>query len=424
MEMMRLRVAVERMWVMILLGLVVIVPPVAGESMSGLTFVSAEGTSGSIARVPLSLYGITEPVGELTLTFAYNPAFLSAIDVIKGGTGVNTTLAVAMDRGIIDLTIADPEGISEGTVAFVRFTVLATSGSSPLRITHLAAKSAATRAPFFLPRHEGTFTIIPGVSFSTTAAGQRIAVDPTLAGTAVTVRGNTISFERDNLWFTCVTGGLAEGAGRKTGIVQQVSVISPPFVENLSYGQVTEQFTFTTPTYSSEGQLRADLEEVVTPPLRESIIRAGERSRLNISRVLFTTRITMEGFPATGPVNGTFTLPASLLPPSSNEGLRIGHLKDDGTMEFTQPLVDQGAGHDTLILSTPLKQGYPTLGVVIASEVARPPVTAIPRTTSGTIFSEGGEVAGGSIWAGMFLIFFLVVVVVIGVFYVHRRRGG
>jgi uncharacterized membrane protein len=50
--------------------------------------------------------------------------------------------------------------------------------------------------------------------------------------------------------------------------------------------------------------------------------------------------------------------------------------------------------------------------------------TTAARGTSGSILSIGTEAASGNIWGGMIMIFFLVAVVVIAVFYIHRRRSG
>lgn len=408
----------------ILLFCLLVIPSTAAPPFSGLEWVSSEGTSGSVARVPLVLSGMTEPISELELTLTYNPSFLLAIDVVKGDIGENATLKAGIDRGEIHLTIKNPDGISEGTIASVRFNVLASTGSSPLQITHLTAKSLFTRSPLFIGRKDGIFTIIPGVSFSTSAAGQRIAVERALAGERVTVNGNAITFLREGSRVTCLTEGLAESGGRLTGIVKEVTIAPLPSSLNLSSGQVTARLILTTTIYESEGRLMTMMSDTVFPVVRERITAAGEKSRITVSTVLFTMRVTVDGFTKTESLTGSFTLPASVIPSRTNETLFVSFLKDDGKVEVIRPTFAQIPDTNQLSLTIPIKQGYPTIAILLAQEVVRPPPTIIPHTTSENIFSEGGQSATGSIWGGMFLIFFLVAVVVIGVFYVHRKRGG
>lgn len=411
--------------IVVLLFHLLVVPSIAAPPFSGLEWVSSQGTSGSIARVPLILAGVSEPIGVMNLTLAYNPSLLSVEEVVKGELLSNATFKVATDPGIIQLAISDPAGFSrDGVVAMVRFNVLASSGYSPLRITHLSAKAAATRSTLYLQRREGTLTIIPGLSFSTSSAGQRIAVDTSISGTAVTINGPRVIFVRDGITFTVTTEGLGEISRRFTGLVKDVSGTPQPINGTFAGGEILEAIAVTTPSYISEGSVSATLEGTVPPAIENQLRLAGPRARLNIGAVLFTTTIRMEGFPTTSPGAASFTLPDSVIPLPSNESLYVGYLKNDGTVEFTHPEIQRHLDRKTLTFSIALKQGSPSLGVVLAREIERPPVTTVPRTTGGTIFSEGGEAASGSIWIGMIMIFTLVAVVVVGVFYVHRKRGG
>ncbi|MDD1672467.1 MAG: hypothetical protein LUO82_05665 [Methanomicrobiales archaeon] len=408
------------------LGILMLAPmAVSAQPFSGIEFTSAQGIAGSTARVPLILAGVTEPIGVMNLTLTYDPSLLSVEEVVKGELLSNATFKVATDPGIIELAISDPGGFSrDGVVAVVRFNILASSGYSPLRIIHLSAKAAATRSTLYLQRKEGTLTIIPGLSFSTSSAGQRIAVDTSSSGTAVTINGPRIVFVRDNITFTVTTEGLGGTAPRFTGLVKEVSGTPLPINGTFSGGEIREAISVTTPSYMSEGSVNITLEGTVSPGIENQFRSAGERARLNISTVLFIATTTLEGFSTTTTATASFTLPTSALPSSSNQSLYVGYLKNDGTVEFSHPDLQQHPNQETFTFSVPLKQGSPSLGVVLAQEIERPPVTTVPRTTDGTIFSEGGEAAAGSLWTGMFLIFFLVAVVVVSVFYVHRKRGG
>ncbi|MDD1678670.1 MAG: cohesin domain-containing protein [Methanomicrobiales archaeon] len=126
---------------------------------------------------------------RLDLTLSYDPGLCTAVNVLPGDFAGNTTLNPALDRGEVRLTVVSADGIGgNGIVAWVRFRVLASSGSSALRLL-----SARTNHP--PPKGGWRIGVILGVSFSKTAEGrQRISVDT--RNTSASIEDNSVSFSQ------------------------------------------------------------------------------------------------------------------------------------------------------------------------------------------------------------------------------------
>jgi hypothetical protein len=372
-----------------------------------------EGTSGSNTLVPL-LLADADPMNHLDLTLSYDPKVCTALDVLPGDFTVNTTLTSALDRGEVRVALESTDGIGgEGVLAWIRFKVLASRGSSALRI--LSARSSTP-----LVKIDGRLTIIPGISFSRTVEGrQRVSVET--RGSAATIEDTTISFFQGGMQILIRTEGIGRTAIFATGLVQNVTMICPSATATLSSGAIEGSYALTFPEYPSEGSLHLLLSSIPSSDFQDALVRSASGSNLNITVTHIVATPSLHGIAPTTPVIFSFTFPSTLLP-GSNETFRLASREGNGPVTLIRPDF-ANSGDGKVYLQATISHLPSEIALLAVKEGPRSATTAA-RGTSGSILSIGTEAASGNIWGGMIMIFFLVAVVVIAVFYIHRRRSG
>jgi hypothetical protein len=383
------------------------------SAAGSVTAGSVNGTSGSTSLVPLTLAG-ADPMFRLDLTLSYDPTVCTAVDVLPGDFTSNTTLTRALDRGEVRLALESSDGIGgDGVLAWIRFRILASKGSTKIRI--LSARSTTP-----LEKIDGALSIIPGITFSRTTGGrQRVSVD--LQGSRASITGNEITFSQGGMQIFLRTEGIGSTATFASGLVHNVTMTSPPATVLLPAGTAKGAFALTFPEYPSEGTLLLVLFPTPSPGFQEVLDRTAAASNLNITAVLLTANSSVHGVSASPPVNFTFILPSGLAP-ASTETYRLATRKGDNPVSLLVPSYFD-AGDGTLQITATFSRVPAELALLTVKEGV-PPASPIAPYTAGSILSPGAESAGGNIWVGMLLMFFLVAMVVVAVLYVHRKRGG
>jgi hypothetical protein len=370
------------------------------------------GTSGSTSLVPLILTE-ADPMNRLDLTLAFDPKICTAEGVVLGDFTKNVTLTPALDRSEVRIALASPDGFGgSGVLAWVRLRVLASSGSSKIQV--LSARSSVP-----LQKIDGRLAIIPGIAFSRMADGrQRVTV--ARQASAALVSGDTISFSDGGMQILIHTDGIGATDTIASGLVHNVTMTSPPATVTLDSGTVEGSFTLTLPEYPSEGSLSLALSPTPSLAFNEAVGRTVTASRLNLTAVTFSATPSVHGIGTTGPVRFSFRLPPPLTP-GVNETFRLAQQEGEGAVTLTTPTLVSDDG--TLRIAAVLSRVPDELALLTVKEVPRQgPVTV--TYTKGSILSGGAESAGGGIWGAMIMMFFLIAIVVIGIFYVYRKRGG
>ncbi|MDD5095012.1 MAG: cohesin domain-containing protein [Dehalococcoidia bacterium] len=127
----------------------------------GLTFESRSKPTGSEVQIPLMLKGITGSTGNIDLTLAYDPSVLTAKEVLKGSLTANSIFDYVISSGTIRVSLADSQGFSgDGSVAYVRFTVIGAEGSSSKLEIAQATANASDYNSMALATHDGLFQVI------------------------------------------------------------------------------------------------------------------------------------------------------------------------------------------------------------------------------------------------------------------------
>jgi len=132
-----------------------------GTEVPGVTFESRSKPKGSEVLIPLTLNGIGETIGNIDLALTYDAGVLEATEVLLGGLTNGSVFDYAIAPGSIRVALADGEGFSgDGSVAYVRFNVIGTEGSSsPLAIASAEANKSDYNA-LTLATHDGVFQVI------------------------------------------------------------------------------------------------------------------------------------------------------------------------------------------------------------------------------------------------------------------------
>jgi hypothetical protein len=139
-------------------------PTITPTEFPSLIFESRSKSSGSTIQIPLTLKGVKEDIGNMDMTLSYDPSVLEATRVIKGGLTTNSVFDYnVIGKGTIkiSLSMAGREGFSgDRSIAYVRFTVIGSEGSSSLlRIVSVAANRADDMAPVSITTQDGVFTV-------------------------------------------------------------------------------------------------------------------------------------------------------------------------------------------------------------------------------------------------------------------------
>jgi general secretion pathway protein D len=129
-------------------------PPSQGKVF--ITAPTAPLTAGAPYTVPISVEGIREPLGVLSLTLTYDPTVLRAVNVLQGTHmqqgGVTTTFAPKIDAttGRVDIAIARPfdrpGATGNSVVAAVAFEAVR-SGTSPVTIQGVLTTTTGQSIP-------------------------------------------------------------------------------------------------------------------------------------------------------------------------------------------------------------------------------------------------------------------------------------
>jgi hypothetical protein len=404
--------SMTRIRVSVLFCLIILALPVLATAGS-VTVGSANATSGSTSLVPIILED-ADPMFHLDLTLSYDPKVCTAVDVLPGDFSTNTTLTPALDRGEVRIDLESPDGIGgNGVLAWVRFRILASEGSSNIRV--LSARSTIP-----LERSDGALMIIPGIAFSRTAEGrQRVTLD--MQESAAQILGDTISFSDGDTQILIRTEGIGATSRIASGLVHNVTMTSPMTMATLPSGTATGRFALTFPEYPSEGSLLLVLSPAPSPVFRNGIQQTTNASKLNLTAISFVAKPTLHGVSSSGPVTFSFTLPPGLAP-RSNETYRLAIREGTSPVSLFSPSFMVSDDGD-LRVEGGVSRFPSELALLTVKESPR---AAVVTTTyrSGPILSPGTESVGGNIWIGMITMFFLVAIVVGAVFYVHRRRGG
>jgi hypothetical protein len=137
-------------------------PSVAPTGVVNVIFESRSKPRGSTVQIPLTLTGATDNIGNMDITLSYDSSVLDATEVIKGGLTTTSLFDYNILDGTVKISLADEQGFSgDGSIAYVRFTVIGSEGSSsPLRIVSVAANRADDMAPVSITTQDGLFTVL------------------------------------------------------------------------------------------------------------------------------------------------------------------------------------------------------------------------------------------------------------------------
>ncbi len=393
----------------LLIILVSVIPALvgAGSVMTG----SVNGTSGSTLLVPVILAN-ADPMFRIDLTLSYDPTLCTAMDVLPGDFS-NTTLTPALDRGQVRVALESTDGFGrEGVLAWVRFRILASGGSSKIRV--LSARSSTT-----LTKVDGTLAVIPGVSFSRTGDNrQRVTVHTDLS--TVQISGDTLTFSDGGMQILISTDGIGASSSIATGLVRSATLTSPTADVVLPQGTVTGTFSSKFSEYPSEARLILSLTKNPSLTFNESLAQEAVTSGFRVTGVVFSANSSLHGAVPGDPVMYSFRLPSGLTP-TGNDSFRLALRQGKGVRLLSPIITDSGEG--ILYVNTTVSLVSTELALILVKEIPRP-VSVSTTYSSGSILSSGAESGGGNIWGAMILTFFLIAFVVIAVFYVHRKRGS
>ncbi len=395
--------------VLLLLFLVSAIPVLVGAG--SVTAGSVNATSGSTSLVPVILTD-AELMFRIDLTLSYDPTLFTAVDVLPGDF-TNTTLTPALDRGQVRVALESTDGFGgEGVLAWVRFRILATSGSSKIRVLSARASTPLTKV-------DGSLSVIPGISFSRTSDDrQRVTVHTD--SSTVQISGDTLTFSDGEMQIRIDTDGIGASSNIATGLVRSATLTSPPADLLLSAGTVIGTLSSNFSEYPSEARLTLSLTKTPSFAFNESLEQAAESSRLRLTDVLFSANSSLHGAVSGGPVMCAFRLPSGLIP-TGNGSFRLAFREGTG-VRLLSPVVTESA-EGILYVNSTVPVVSTELALILVKEIPRP-VSVATTYSRGSILSPGAESAGDSIWGGMILLFFLVGFVVMAVFFIYRKRGS
>jgi len=132
-----------------------------GFRARGLTFESRGRPAGSTVRIPLTLRGIEEELGNMDLALGYDPSVLQPTAVAPGSVAADSLFDYSIADGTVRIALAHAEGFGgDGPVAHVLCNVIGAQGwSSPLHIAELTANRADDYSPVEIPAEDGLFQV-------------------------------------------------------------------------------------------------------------------------------------------------------------------------------------------------------------------------------------------------------------------------
>ncbi len=132
-----------------------------GFTARGLTFESRGRPTGGTVRIPLTLRGIEEELGNMDLTLGYDPTVLQPTAVEAGSLAADCLFDYSIAAGTGRIALAHAEGFGgDGTVAYIVCDVIGAQGwASPLSITELTANRADDYGPVEIPAEDGLFQV-------------------------------------------------------------------------------------------------------------------------------------------------------------------------------------------------------------------------------------------------------------------------
>ena len=132
-----------------------------GFTARGLTFESRGRPAGSTVRIPLTLRGVEEELGNMDLALGYDPTVLQPTAVEPGSLAADSLFDYSIADGSIRIALAHAEGFGgDGAVAYVLCNVIGAQGwASPLSITELTANHADDYSLVEIPTEDGLFQV-------------------------------------------------------------------------------------------------------------------------------------------------------------------------------------------------------------------------------------------------------------------------
>jgi hypothetical protein len=127
----------------------------------GLTFESRGRPTGGTVRIPLTLRGIEEELGNMDLALGYDPTVLQPTAVEPGSVAADSLFDYGIADGTIRIALAHAEGFGgDGAVAYVLCNVIGAQGwASPLSVTELIANHADDYSLVEIPTEDGLFQV-------------------------------------------------------------------------------------------------------------------------------------------------------------------------------------------------------------------------------------------------------------------------
>lgn len=132
-----------------------------GFTARGLTFESRGRPTGSTVRIPLTLRGIEEELGNMDLALGYDPTVLQPTAIEPGSVAADCLFDYSIADGSVRIALAHAQGFGgDGAVAYLLCNVIGAQGwASPLSITELTANRADDYSPVEIPAEDGLFQV-------------------------------------------------------------------------------------------------------------------------------------------------------------------------------------------------------------------------------------------------------------------------
>lgn len=132
-----------------------------GFTARGLTFESRGRPTGSTVRIPLTLRGIEEELGNMDLALGYDPTVLQPTAIEPGSVAADCLFDYSIADGSVRIALAHAQGFGgDGAVAYLLCNVMGAQGwASPLSITELTANRADDYSPVEIPAEDGLFQV-------------------------------------------------------------------------------------------------------------------------------------------------------------------------------------------------------------------------------------------------------------------------
>ena len=132
-----------------------------GFTARGLTFESRGRPTGGTVRIPLTLRGIEEELGNMDLVLGYDPTVLQPTAVEAGSLAADCLFDYSIADGSVRIALAHAAGFGgDGPVAYIVCDVIGAQGwTSPLSIIELTANRADDCSPVEIPAEDGLFQV-------------------------------------------------------------------------------------------------------------------------------------------------------------------------------------------------------------------------------------------------------------------------